>query len=89
VAHRDRLLEVELVEAVHGQLDLQRRRGGRRAVRQLLPRVRETAVGVLVPPEPVLDGRAAGGQVGALRVGLGRQQLERVQQRRAAALELP
>ena len=39
-AHLDRLLEVELVEAVDGQLDLQRGRRRRRAVGQLLPGAR-------------------------------------------------
>jgi hypothetical protein len=65
------LLEVERVQAIHRQLDLQGRRRRRRAVGQLLPRARQAAVGVVVPAEPVLDRRAARGQLDPVRQRIG------------------
>ena len=88
LAHRDRLLEVELVEAVHRQLELQRRRGRRRAVGQLVPGARQPRMRILVPAEPVLDRRAARGQIDPARQRVGGQQGERLQERLPAALEL-
>ncbi len=87
-AHGERLVEVQLVDPVDGQLDLERGGRGRRAVGELVPRADQAPVGVLVAAEPVLDGGAARGQLDPVRRRLGREPLERLEQRRAALLEL-
>ena len=87
-AHRYRLLEVELVEAVHRQLELQRRRRRGRAIGQLVPGARQTPMGLLVSTEPVLDRRAARSQLHPARDRVGGKQRQRIQQRLPATLEL-
>ena len=81
-AHRQRPLEVQLVEPVDRQLDLQGRGRGRLAVRQRLPCAGEATVGLLVTAEPVLDRRAARGQLDALG---GRVRRAAARARRAAS----
>ena len=88
-AHRQRLLEVELVQPVHGELDLQRRRRRRSSGRAAPPtRADEAAVRFLVPPSQC--STAAQSVVSSTRRTdrLGREQVHRLEQRRAAALEL-
>ena len=87
-AHLDRLFEIELVQPVHGELDLQRRGLCRGAVGELVPGAGQAAVGFLVAAEPVLDGGAARRQLDPavqLRPG---EQLDRLQQRGVTAVEL-
>jgi hypothetical protein len=86
--HGQRLLEVQLVQAVHRQLDLQGRRGTARAVGQPLPGPGQPAVRVLVAALPVLDRGAPGRELDASRGGVGRQQVDRLEQGRPAAIEL-
>jgi hypothetical protein len=84
----DRLVEVELVEAVDRELDLQRRGLRALAVGQVLPRPQQPPVGVLVAAEPVLDRRAHPGELHPPGGGPGREQLAGLQQGGAAALEV-
>ena len=81
-AHLQRLVEVHLVEAVHRQLDLQRR-GLRRVAPggQLLPRAGEAGVGLVVAAQPVLHRGAQGGELDPPLRGVRGQQVDRLQQR--------
>ena len=88
-SHLDRSLEVQLVEPVDGELDLEDGRLRRRAVRQLLPGAGEARMGLVVTPQPVLDGGDRRGQLHLLKRALGGQQVDRLEQERAGSLELP
>ncbi len=87
-AHLDRLLEIELVQPVHGELDLQRRGLRGRVVGELVPGAGQATVGFLVAAEPVLDGGAARRQLDPAVNRVRGEQLDRLQQRGVTAVEL-
>jgi hypothetical protein len=68
-AHGLRLVEVHLVQAVHGQLDLKRHSRGGGFGRQLLPGAGEAGVSLVVAAHPVLHGGAQRDQLQPPLVG--------------------
>ena len=88
LGHLDRLREIELVQPVHGELDLEHDGFGSRALGQLLPGLAEPAMSLVVTAEPVLDRRAVRRQLDPPRDRVRRKELQRLQQRGPASVEL-
>ena len=86
--HLHCLFEITFVQPVYRELDFEDCSFRGRPVGELLPRMGQAAMGVVVPAQPVLDGGALSRQLDPLRDGAIREELERVEEGRPAAIEL-